>query len=506
MARCAAMAVKKQVPVLRVVTDAPERAAVDLLAVGVEAGRWEEGFVAELDRATGGDLLARAKEEGFEGKPGQRLKLPVGEGVSARWVVLVGLDAEKPAAARARSLAVLAARSVQKQKHLGLLLPDPGPESIAAAAEGVVTGAYQYLAYRTGERAKERSLQAASLLVPSKVRGASKALRRGRILGESINLARDLVNAPPNDLTPSALAEEARKQARAHGLKCTVWNRARIEKEGMHLFAAVARGSGEEPRFVHLVHKPAKLRRGAPKVAFVGKGLTFDSGGLCIKPAGSMLDMKCDMAGAATTLGVLVAAARLELPIEVHGLIGATENMSGDHAYRPGDVFRSYAGKTVEIINTDAEGRLVLADVLAYADKKVKPDFIVDHATLTGACMVALGSWTAGFFASDEELAARYLRSAEEQDESMWRMPLSEDLKEGLRSSIADLKHTGERWGGAISAALFLQEFVGGRKWAHVDIAGPAFLSRAHGNAPKGGTGFGVAAALRFLERCLSKD
>ncbi len=498
------MAAKKQFPGLRVATDAPEKAAVDVLALGVEAGRLEDGPVGDLNRATRGELLARAQEEGFEGKPGQRLKLPVGDGVAARWVLLLGLDPETSAAHRARRLAVAAARAIQKQKSLAVVLLEADGDTIAAAAEGVTTGSYRYVAYRTSKQARERSLQRASLLVPSRVRGGAKAMERGRILGESINLARDLVNAPPNDMTPTALAEAAREQARRHGLKCTIWNRDRIEKEGMHLFAAVARGSGQEPRFVHLVHKPAKRRRGAPRVAFVGKGLTFDSGGLCIKPAGSMLDMKCDMGGAATTLGIVVAAARLGLPIEVHGLIGATENMSGDHAYRPGDVFRSYAGKTVEIINTDAEGRLVLADVLAYTDKKVKPDVIVDHATLTGACMVALGSWTAGFFANDEDIAERYLQSAEEQDESMWRMPLSEDLKEGLRSHIADLKHTGERWGGAISAALFLQEFVGERKWAHVDIAGPAFLSRAHGHAPKGATGFGVAAGLRFLENCLS--
>ena len=494
------MAVKKQSLGLRVSSDAPESVAVDVLALGVQADHLQEGLLASLDERSGGELLRRVQEEGFEGKPGQRLKLPLAGEAEARWLVLVGTDGKAPAAHRARSVAVAAARAVRKQRSLGVVLPEASAEAVRAGAEGVVTGAYRYVEYRTSKEARERHLGRVVLLAPGKVRGAKAAAEQGRILAESVNLARDLVNAPPNDMNPPALAEAARKFARQYGLKCTVWNRARIEKEGMGLFAAVARGSGVEPRFVHLVHKPTKVRRGTPKVAFVGKGLTFDSGGLCIKPAGSMVDMKCDMAGAATTLGILVAAARLDLPIEVHGLIGATENMSGDNAYRPGDIFRAYNGKTVEIINTDAEGRLVLADVLAYTDKKVRPDFVVDHATLTGACMVALGHWTAGFFASDEALADRYLGAAKTEDESMWRMPLSEDLREGLRSSVADLKHTGERWGGAISAALFLREFVGERKWAHVDIAGPAFLDRPHGNAPKGGTGFGVRAGVRFLE------
>jgi leucyl aminopeptidase len=236
------------------------------------------------------------------------------------------------------------------------------------------------------------------------------------------------------------------------------------------------------------------------KIVFVGKGLTFDSGGLCIKPAAARLDMKCDMAGAATTIGIILAAARLKLPIEVHGLFGATENMTGSAAYRPGDVFKSLDGKTVEIINTDAEGRLVLADVLSYAAKKLKPDYMIDHATLTGACIVALGPWTAGLFSNDDTLAAAYAKAAAEQGESFWRLPLEEDLREMLKSDIADMKHMGDRYGGSITAALFLREFVGKTKWMHLDIAGPAFGERAHGVSPKGGTGFGVATGVRFLE------
>jgi leucyl aminopeptidase len=264
----------------------------------------------------------------------------------------------------------------------------------------------------------------------------------------------------------------------------------------MRLLLAVNRGSGFEPRVVHLVHKPADAKK---KVVFVGKGLTFDAGGLCIKPAKSMADMKCDMAGAATTLGIVLAAARLALPIEVHGLIGSTENMLGEHAYRPGDVYKSREGKTVEIINTDAEGRLVLADVLDFACS-LSPDYLIDHATLTGACMIALGPWTAGLFSNDEGLAQRYLGAADTEGESYWRLPLSTDLRKTMESDVADLKHIGGAFGGAITAALFLKEFVGKSRWLHLDIAGPAFQDRPHGRYPKGGTGFGVATGVRFLE------
>jgi len=265
----------------------------------------------------------------------------------------------------------------------------------------------------------------------------------------------------------------------------------------MNLLLAVNKGSAIEPRVIHVVYKPTRPKK---KVVFVGKGLTFDSGGLCIKPAGSMIDMKCDMAGAATTLGIVFAAARLKLPIEVHAVVGSTENMTGAKAYRPGDVYKSLEGKTVEVINTDAEGRLVLADVLTWSVRKLKPDYMIDHATLTGACMVALGPWRAALYTDDDELASKYLDAAEGEGESFWRMPLDTDLRSTLKSAVADLKHIGGRYGGSITAALFLKEFTAETTWMHLDIAGPSFTDRAHGRLPKGGTGFGVATGVRFLE------
>jgi leucyl aminopeptidase len=241
-----------------------------------------------------------------------------------------------------------------------------------------------------------------------------------------------------------------------------------------------------------VIYKPTKPKK---KVVFVGKGLTFDAGGLCIKPAGSMVNMKCDMAGSAATLGIVFAAARLKLPIEVHAVVGSTENMTGAAAYRPGDVYSSYEGKTVEVINTDAEGRMVLADVLTWATRKLKPDYMIDHATLTGAAMVALGPYRAALYTDDDKLAKSYLDAADSEGEAFWRMPLDTDLRSMLKSRIADLKHVGGRYGGSITAALFLKEFVGETTWMH-----PAFTDSAHGHLPKGGTGFGVATATRFLE------
>jgi leucyl aminopeptidase len=265
----------------------------------------------------------------------------------------------------------------------------------------------------------------------------------------------------------------------------------------MKLLLAVGRGSRNEPRFVHMVYRPQRTKK---KVVVVGKGLTFDSGGLCIKPASGMEEMKTDMAGAANVIGLLAACASVKPNVEVHGIIAAAENMPDGAAYRPGDVFTSLAGKTVEIINTDAEGRLVLADALAYACR-LKPDLLIDNATLTGACIVALGKTCSGFYATSDDVAARFDSAAKEAGEQFWRLPLIEDLKDQLKSDVADLKHTGDRWGGSITAALFLREFVDNRAWIHADIAGPVWAERAAGCYPKGATGHGILTFLRLIER-----
>jgi leucyl aminopeptidase len=393
---------------------------------------------------------------------------------------------------------VRAGRIAMSEGSLAVDYPASDATTLRTLAEGIASGAYRYTRYLTGTRKPKRELKKAALLVTPEIAASERdAVTQGTTVAEAINFARDLVNCPPNDLTPTALAQAAANASKEAGIECKVYDKKGIEKLGMHLLLAVNRGSKEEPRFIHMTYKP-KQAGTFPKVVLVGKGLTFDSGGLCLKPSGSMVTMKCDMAGAAVTVATVIAAARLGLPLEVHAIVGSTDNMTGGDAYRPGDVFPSLDGKTVEIINTDAEGRLVLADALAYA-RELKPDYLVDHATLTGACVVALGDYTAGMFSNDDELLAKYRAAAGTSGESFWPMPLDFDLKDQLKSDIADLKHTGSRMGGAITAALFLHEFVGKSTWIHLDIAGPSFLERGHNTMPKGGTGFGVLTALQFL-------
>ncbi|MEZ4287338.1 MAG: leucyl aminopeptidase [Polyangiales bacterium] len=447
--------------------------------------------------AFGANTLAQLlDDEGFEGKPNQTAKVATRGKIAARWLLFVGLDPNQIAEIQARTLGRLAAKSASKQKKIAIALSEVNTLTVRAVVEGLTEGAYEYREYKT--KSTPSSLASVALLVgaASNESTLSNAVRNGIAVAESVNTARDLVNAPPNDLHPVSLARFAQQEAKKLGLTCKIWDKKKIESEKMDLFLAVNRGSAIEPRLIHVVHKPRNAKK---KIVFVGKGLTFDSGGLCIKPAGSMIDMKCDMAGAATTLAIVFAAARLNLPIEVHGIVGSTENMTGSAAYRPGDVYKSHEGKTVEIINTDAEGRNVLADVLSWATS-LKPDVMIDHATLTGACMVALGPYRAGLFTDDDQLAADYLDAAASEGESFWRLPLDSDLRPMLKSDIADLKHTGSRWGGSITAALFLKEFVGNTTWMHLDIAGPAYLEGPHARHPKGGTGFGVATGVRFLE------
>lgn len=481
-------------------THAPSSVAVDVLVVGVPGPAPAADPTARgLDRALGGALGRLVRDEDFKGKKGQTLEV-AGQGrVKAARVLLVGLGEDKPTPAVWRLVGVKAGRAAAERRSLAVVARSESTEALHALAEGIATGAYRYVRYLTGTRKPKRTLGRASILVaraPSPE--ARAAVERGEAVAQSVNLVRDLVNCPANDLTATDLGNVALAEAKTAGVFCKVYDKKAIEKLGMPLLLAVNRGSTEEPRFIHLTYLPEAKKR-VPRVVFVGKGLTFDSGGLCLKTADGMAEMKIDMAGAAVTLGAVLAAARLRLPVEVHGVIASTDNMSGGDAYRPGDIFPSRDGKTVEIINTDAEGRLVLADALAYA-RELKPTYIIDHATLTGACMIALGNYRAGLFCDDDELRTRYQAAAERVGEAFWHMPLDEALRDQLKSPIADLKHTGARYGGAITAALFLKEFVGKSRWMHLDIAGPTHLDKSHGIHPRGATGFGVRTAVEFLE------
>lgn len=480
--------------------EAPQTLAADWLVVGVSGKKPQsDPVIVKLDRTLGGALIAGMKDESFDGKLGKTLALDGRARLKAKQLLVVGLGDTPPTIATLRLLGVKAGRAAAARASLAVVVPNAEPAALSALTDGIVTGAYRYTRYFTGPRAPKRQLIKVTLQTDAKVGSAHRqAVAQGQLTGDAINFARDLVNCPPNDLTATVLANEASARSTAAGITCKVWDKKAIEKLGLPLLMAVNRGSTEEPRFIHMTYKPKTLPANPARAVFVGKGLTFDSGGLCIKPSASMIDMKCDMAGAATTIALVTLAAQLELPIEVHGIVGSTDNMTGGWAYRPGDVFASRDGKTVEIINTDAEGRLVLADALSYA-RELKPTYLIDHATLTGACTVALGGYRAGMFSNDAGLLERYKRAAEHSGENFWPLPLDEDLKDELKSSIADLKHTGSRLGGAITAALFLREFVGDTPWAHLDIAGPAFLEKPTAAMPKGGTGFGVLTALQFL-------
>jgi leucyl aminopeptidase len=473
------------------------RANADVLALCIgENAPTKNPWLLAVDRALGGGLLAHVKHADFSGKADQTLDVPTFGRLKARRILLVGAgkSIDPP---RVRNLVAATVRSAAALGAKSLALALPGDTYIRAVGEGATLGAYRFVKYFTGSRRPKTELKRVLVFTPGRSGArAKRALALGRSVAEAVCLARDAVNEPPNELVPETLARIARRIAREHRFKIKVLDARGIRAAGMHLHYAVGQGSANPPRFIHMSYVP---RRKKKKLVFVGKGLTFDSGGLCIKPAPGMGDMKTDMGGAAAVLGLMAAVGRLRPDVEVHAIVGAAENMPDGSAYRPADVFTSLDGKTVEIINTDAEGRLVLADALAYA-ARLNPDLIVDAATLTGAALVALGKTTSAFYATSDELAEALEGAAREAGESFWRMPLLDELAEQLKSDVADLKHTGDRYGGSIIAALFLREFVGGKPWIHCDVAGPVYAERARGAYPKGATGHAVLTFLHLVE------
>jgi leucyl aminopeptidase len=477
--------------------------ACDLLAVAV----FDDGLAASdlgkaLDAKLGGLLVAAATDERFEGKPGQTVSLHTHGKLSARRVVLLGAGkAATFEAAEARHLAARAARAAAAAgaKHVALVAPDGKVDErfLQLFLEGAALGRYKFGRYLTAEDAKRPDpVEAFTVVGPASAKEAfGKAQKRGEIVTAAIVKARDLVNEPAGTLTPTKMAAEAEALAKKHGLTITVLGPKECRELNMGMYLAVSQGSAEEPRFIHLIYKPAKASK---KVALVGKGVTFDSGGLSLKPSEGMMDMKVDMSGAATVLAAMAAIAQLKPDVEVHAFAACTENMPSGTAYKLGDVLISMNGKTVEINNTDAEGRLTLGDAITYALRQ-KPDEIFDFATLTGACVVALGPHTAGVMTNTDELRTSWLAAAKQAGEDMWPLPMPPRLREQLKSEIADMRNTGERWGGALTAGLFLKEFVGETPWVHVDIAGPASADREFGYISKGGVGFAVATIVEYL-------
>ncbi|HEU4382529.1 MAG TPA: leucyl aminopeptidase [Anaeromyxobacteraceae bacterium] len=468
-----------------------------------------KGLVGEIERRLGGHLSAAARDEEFRGKADQSLLLHGLGRLGAARLMLLGLGSRERAAAELpragfeplRVAAGKAAHAAQKVGAQRLGVGSPRLSGMWAAAtralvEGALLGSYRFDRYKSEKR--KAAPQALVVSLPpgqERSREVRDAAELGRAVSAACAWARDLVNEPPLACTPTRLAQEARDLARETGLACEVRGPREIAALRMGMFLGVTRGSAEEPRLIRLSWVPrGPAARKAP-LLLVGKAITFDSGGLSLKPTESMVDMKTDMAGSAAAFGAMRVVARLKPPFPVHALVGACENMPGGRAYKPSDVLTACNGKTVEVTNTDAEGRLVLGDVLAWGVSTLEPAAAVDLATLTGSCVVALGHTTAGAFGPDGKAMDAVLAAARAAGEDVWRMPLTESLRDQLKSEVADMRNTGERWGGAISAAWFLKEFVGDTPWVHLDIAGPASTSKERGYLAKGAT----AAGLRTL-------
>ncbi|AZS71425.1 leucyl aminopeptidase [Streptomyces lydicus] len=495
----------------------------DAVVVGVAKGA--KGVVVApgaeaVDKAFGGKLAAVLETLGASGAEGEVTKLPAADGLKAPVVLAVGLG-EAPGKddgyghEALRRAAGSAARALAGSKKAGFALPVEDAEAAAAVSEGALLGAYSYAANRdngaaNGKGAKKNDAKSAPLgevaLLGGKPRDKEfkAAAARSQALAEEINRARDLINLPPNDLDPKSFAAEAQAAAKEFGLKVEVLDEKALKKGGYGGLLGVGQGSQAPPRLVRIAYTHTKASK---TLALVGKGITYDSGGISLKPAGHNETMKCDMSGAAAVFAAVVAAARLGLEVNVTGWLALAENMPSGSATRPGDVLRMYSGKTVEVLNTDAEGRLVLADALTRASEE-SPDAIVDVATLTGAMVLALGHRTFGIMANDDAFRTSVHEIAEEVGEQSWPMPMPSELRKGMDSPVADLANMGERMGGGLVAGLFLKEFIGeGIPWVHLDIAGPAFHEGAPwGYTPKGGTGSAVRTLVRLAERTAAGD
>jgi len=463
--------------------------------------------VIAADTLMGGGLAGVIDREEFTGKREQSLSVPTFGKLGAGRLVLLGLGdrgSAKDAELRTFGARIARIANGEKAKEVTIVLPDGAEARLRPIAEGLELGAYRFTKYLTGDRKPKEALEEVNLVTPKKLGAtAKKDIDAGQAVAMGVNIARDLSNEPPNHMTPAQVGIESQKVGKEHGLKVQVFDFKEIRKRGMHLIDAVGRGSRNEPRFIHISYVPAKKAK--KKLVFVGKGITFDTGGISIKPAAGMGEMKHDMSGAANLVGLMATVGALKPATEVHAILACAENMPDGDAYRPGDVWGSLDGKSVEIVNTDAEGRLVLADALAYA-RELNGDMVIDNATLTGAIVVALGTTCSAYYASNEATASEFAGAVKQSGETMWRMPLLEELRDQLKSDVADLKHTGDRWGGSITAALFLREFIGETKnWVHCDIAGPMAADRPRQWDVKGATGHAVLTFVSLVERAAKK-
>jgi leucyl aminopeptidase len=501
------------VTVIALAADSPDHIKADAVVVGVAAGSDGRPALAPgsqpVDAALRRRLVAALVSLGAAGEAGECYRLATLGATTAPVVVVVGLGAS-PGRGRQFDPEVLrratgvALRSLAGTRKVAISLGSDTDESLAAVAEGALLGAYSYRRYRQASLDGHPSPVASVvvLVADPKSRAARQVLARVKTVCDAVCTTRDLVNTPPSDLHPREFAEIATAEAAREGLDIEVLDEKALKKGGYGGIIGVGQGSVNPPRLVRLAYRHPKATK---TLALVGKGITFDSGGLSLKPAAPMEWMKSDMGGAAAVLEAMVAIARLKLPVNVTGWAPLAENMPSGAAQRPSDVLTIYGGKTVEVLNTDAEGRLILADALVRASEEM-PDYIVDAATLTGAQLVALGTRTSAIMANDDDFRDAVADAANRAGEQMWPMPLPPELRKSLDSSVADIANMGESFGGMLVAGVFLSEFVGKRDgkpitWAHLDIAGPAFnQGDAYGYTPKGGTGAAVRTFVQLAD------
>ncbi len=484
----------------------PEKQRTGCVVVGVFEGRKLTASAQGIDRAAKGFLAEVLRRGDLEGKRGTSLLLQSVQGVPSDRVLLVGLGKEREldesAYRKAIDTAVRALRTTGATEatfyltEIALRKRDSAFK-VEQAVLGIMEGMYRFDRMKSKPEEARRALKRVVLHVArrSEISAGEAAAQRARAIAQGVSLARDLGNLPANVCTPAYLAGEAAGLAKEHGLHCEVLEQKELEKLGMGAFLAVARGSREPPKLIVLTHRGARKKDEAP-VVLVGKGVTFDTGGISLKPAPEMDEMKFDMCGAASVLGTMKAVALMKLPLNVIGIVPATENMPGGNAVKPGDIVKTMSGQTVEILNTDAEGRLILCDALTYAER-FKPAAVVDIATLTGAMVIALGHVATGLFANSDPLARELLHAGEASWDRAWHLPLWNDYQEALKSNFADIPNIGSRAGGSITAACFLERFTKAYPWAHLDIAGTAWKS----GADKGATGRPVALLANFLTR-----
>ncbi|MBW4621085.1 MAG: leucyl aminopeptidase [Cyanosarcina radialis HA8281-LM2] len=473
----------------------------DVLAIGAFEDAVElTDDLAQLDAKLSGTLQELIAETEFKGAVGSNAVTRVGGGSAIRKVILVGLgkpDTFKLDSLRHAAAAIAKLAKKERCKTVGISLPvwNNEPASTAGAiVEGIILALHQDRRFKSEVEDKSEPPETFDLLG---LAGQEAAIAKAQAICNGAILARELVAAPANECTPITMAETAQEIATAPNFNIEILEREACQELGMGAFLGVAQASDLPPKFVHITYKPPGTPR--RKLAIVGKGLTFDSGGLNIKGAGSGIEtMKMDMGGAAATFGAAKAIAQLQPDVEVHFISAVTENMIGGNALHPGDILKASNGKTIEVNNTDAEGRLTLADALVYAEK-LGVDAIVDLATLTGACVIALGNDIAGMWTPDDAIASQLTQASELAGEKLWRMPLEDKYFEGLKSPIADMKNTGPRGGGAITAALFLKQFVKETPWAHLDVAGPVWTDKDNSYNNSGATGFGVRTLVNWV-------